>query len=79
MKENKFNTKIKSIIEKLNTYEFELIFYSLKISLSCSLSNRNSIYSKMIIQRFLEEINEVYIQGEGLYSDLFVESYFSIK
>ena len=71
--------KQKKIIEGLNTEEFELMLYSYKFALSCSLSNKNSIYSKMIGPKFIEEIYDSYIPGVELFSDLFVESYFSIS
>ena len=74
-----FNQKIIPIINELNTEEFELILYSYKICLSCSLSNNNSIYSKMISQNCMREIYDSYIPGAELFSDLFVESYYSIK
>ena len=74
-----FNSKIKSIIEKLSTDEFELFLFCYKISLSCALSNKDSIYSKMINPKFIEEIYDSYIPGVELFSDLFVESYYSIS
>jgi len=77
--EETFNKKTKKIIEGLNTEEFELMLYSYKFALSCSLSNKNSIYSKMISPKFIEEIYDSYIPGVELFSDLFVESYFSIS
>lgn len=76
--EKEINSKMKPIIEKLSTDEFELILFSYKLSLSCSLSNQDSIFSKMISIKFKEEIFDAYIPGAELFSDLFVELSFSI-
>ena len=74
-----FNSKIKPIIEKLSTDDYELLLFSYKLSLSCSLANKNSIYSKMIGENCINEIYDSYIPGAELFSDLFVESYYSIN
>ena len=77
--ENTFNTRTKKIIKELNTEEYELILYSYKLAFSCSLSNENSIYSKMMGECCMTEIFDSYIPGAELFSDLFVESYFTIN
>ena len=43
----------------MNTDDFELILFSYKIY----LSNKDSIYSKMITPKFIEEIYDSYIPG----------------
>ena len=74
-----FNKKIKPLIENLTTDEYEVILYSYKLSLLCSLANKNSIYSKMLGENWENEIYNSYIPGAELFSDLFVESYYSIN
>ena len=74
-----FNNKTKNIIKKLNSEEFELFLYSYKFPFSCSLSNKISIYSKMISKNCMKEIFNSYIPGAELFSDLFIESYFTIN
>ena len=46
-----FNLKIKPLVANLTTDEYELLLYSYKIALTCSLANKNSIYSKMLGER----------------------------
>ena len=74
-----FNIKIKSLIENLTTDDYELLLYSYKFSLSCSLANKNSIYSKMLGENWEKEVYDAYIPGAELFSDLFVESYHYIN
>ena len=74
-----FDIKIKPLVEKLTTDEYELILYSYKLALSCSLANKNSIYSKMLGKNWSKDIYDSYIPGAELYSDLFVESYYYIN
>ena len=43
-----------------------------------SMAAQNSIYSKMIKENCIQEINNAYIPGADLYCDLWVESYFNM-
>ena len=52
--------------------------YAYRLSIMCSLANPNSIFSKMIKENCIQEINNAYIPGADLYSDLWVESYLNM-
>ena len=77
--ESAFNIKIKPLVENLTTDDYELLLYSYKFSLSCSLANKNSIYFKMLGENWEKEIYNAYIPGSELFSDLFVESHYYIN
>ncbi len=74
-----YNSKIKKFIENSSTDEFEILLYAFKLCISCSLSNSKSIYSKISSKNIISELKKYYIPGADLYSDLWVESYYSIN
>ena len=74
-----FNNNMKSLVEKLTSDDFELLLYCYKFSLSSSLANEKSIYSKMIGKNWKLDVFNAYIPGAELFSDLSVESYYYIN
>ena len=77
--ESTYSSKTKNIISDYSTDELEIILYGYKLSISCSLSDPKSIYSLMSSNNIIKELNKYYIPGAELYSDLHVESYYSIN
>ena len=77
--ESTYSSKTKNIIRDYSTDELEIILYGYKLSISCSLSDPKSIYSLMSSNNIIKELNKYYIPGAELYSDLHVESYYSIN
>ena len=92
-REQKFSSSTKKLvnlffdnqiyIEKLSkiindTNYFEILLYSYRLTLICSMANQNSIFSKMIKENCSQEINKYYIPGADLYCDLWVESYLNM-
>ena len=63
--------KLSNIISK--TEYFEILLYAYRFSILCSISNNNSIFSKMINKNCIAEINDSYIPGADLYCDLLIE------
>ena len=74
-----YNSKMKNFIDNSSTEEFEILLYAYKLCLSCSLSNSKSVYSKISSKNIISELKKYYIPGADLYSDLWVESYYSIN
>ena len=70
------NNSLLNIIK--NTSYIEIILYAYRFSLLSSISNQNSLYSKMISQNFIKEIRNAYVPGADLYCDLWVESYINM-
>ena len=67
---------LSNIIAK--TEYFEILLYAYRFSILCSISNENSIFSKMIDENCLEIINNSYIPGSDLYCDLTIEGYMNM-
>ena len=76
-KQDEYINKLSNTIKETNA--FEILLYAYKFSILCSLSNNNSIFSKMIGENCLEKIKNSYIPGADLYCDLWVESYLNMK
>ena len=75
--EKEYNNKLSKTIRETNY--FEILLYAYKFSILCSLSNNNSIYSKMINEKIIDNIKKAYIPGADLYCDLWVEAYLNMK
>ena len=60
------------------TENFEILLYAYRFSILCSISNENSIFSKMIDKNCMEVINNSYIPGSDLYCDLTIEGYLNM-
>lgn len=74
---DEFSKKLLNTIK--STQYFEILLYAYRFSILCSLTEKNSIFSKMINDDFIKEIKESYIPGADLYCDLLVESYFNMS
>ena len=71
-----YTEKLCNIINETNY--FEILLYAYRFSIMSSMAAQNSIYSKMIKENCIQEINNAYIPGADLYCDLWVESYFNM-
>ena len=71
-----YTVKLSKIVNETNY--FEILLYSYRLSIICSMANQNSIFSKMIRENCSQEINDHYIPGTDLYCDLWVESYLNM-
>ena len=74
---NEYESKFSEIIK--NTNFFEIILYAYRFSILCSISNQDSIFSKMINKKFIDVIFDYYIPGADLYCDQWVESFINMK
>ena len=72
-----YSSTLKNTVK--NTNYFEILLYAYRFSILCSLAEKNSIFSRMIDNNFIKEINKSYIPGTDLYCDLFVESYINMS
>ncbi|OUM66214.1 hypothetical protein PIROE2DRAFT_59532 [Piromyces sp. E2] len=50
-------------IKKLSLYQYEILLYSHKFALLCSLSRNNSVYSKILSPNVLNNLKNIYIPG----------------
>ena len=75
--QKEYSNKLYKIINE--TKYFEILLYAYKFSILCSLSNKNSIFSKMMNEKIVDNLKKAYIPGAELYCDLWVESYLNMK
>ncbi len=71
-----YTNKLSNTIKETNY--FEILLYSYRMSIICSMANNNSIFSKMLKENCTQEINNSFIPGADLYCDLWVESYLNM-
>ena len=76
-KEEEFNIKLSDIVN--NTNYFEILLYAYKFAIICSMADQNSVFSKMINEKMVENIKNSYIPGVDLFCDSLVESYLNMK
>ncbi|ORX57745.1 hypothetical protein BCR36DRAFT_318513 [Piromyces finnis] len=66
-------------IQKLTPEHFEVLLYSHKWAFICSLSKKNSVYSKILSPTVKMDINNIYIPGGEPNNCLLIESYDQIE
>ena len=71
-----FNSLIKQLpsIQNLSSENYEILLYSHKLSLICSFSKANSVYSKILNPEILNNISNIYIPGGEPNDSLLIES-----
>ena len=76
-----FNSLIKQLpsIQNLSSENYEILLYSHKLSLICSFSKANSVYSKILNPEILNNISNIYIPGGEPNDSLLIESGEQIK
>ena len=62
------------LIEKLPSFDYEILLYSHKFSVISSMSNNESFYSKIISQQILEYLKDKYVPGGEPNDSLKIES-----
>ena len=60
---NTLKYKILPSIKNVSLLDYEILLYSHKFSVICSMSNNRSIYSKIISPNIIYDINNIYIPG----------------
>ena len=75
--EKEYNNKLSKIVNETNY--FEIMLYAYKFSILCSLSNKDSIFFKMINEKIIDNLKNAFIPGADLFCDLWVESYLNMK
>ena len=71
--------KILPSIKNLPISDYEMLLYSHKLTLISSLSNENTIYSKILSENILNNISNLYIPGIEPNDSLLIESGDQIK
>ena len=71
---NLFKITIFPLIEKLPSFDYEILLYSHKFSVISSMSNNESFYSKIISQQILEYLKDNYVPGGEPNDSLKIES-----
>jgi len=59
---------------KLSTTTFEILLYSYKFAFICSLSNKESVYSKILTPNVMNYLKNIYIPGGEPNDSLLIES-----
>ena len=71
--------KIKKVHPTISQENFEILLYSLKSALICSLSNPNSFYSNLLSPQMKATINNNYIPGGEPNDDLIINSFNEVE
>ena len=76
---NVFRIKLLPLIRKLPILDYEILLYSHKLALISSMSDKKSLYSKLISPQIINNINNSYIPGGEPNDSLKIESGEQIK